>query len=256
MNGIGKRVKRYDLSGLKFIFYAQIATILLSILGVWIQKHVVISVIVSVLALVAGVISIVGVFKIGRYGSHFKKCRRIVVAMFLMIFVIIALLIWLISRHDSQLLSITEMFLPLVVGVVAWILGMMFIYHLLYGCGEVADTEGDEKFANRCRRGWTVYLVCYILAAASLIAAWICAALVSDPTKIMVILMILSLVFALVTLVKVMQTLHQTFKKFDGKAIGTAGKPESNPILSGMENTAEIPDLGDEAAGTDDGNTK
>ena len=240
MNGTEKKIKHYDLSGLKFIFYSQIASLILSMAGAGVQKHLLISVVVSILALAAAAVSVAGVFKIGRYGKHFKKCRRIILAMFIMSFAIVLLFLILINRHQQDLMSVTALFLPVVVGIAAGILGILFIYHLFYGCGEIGEREADESFAGRCRRGWKLYIICLILAVVSLLTAWICAFTLKDSMVVAAVFIIIAGVCAMAMLVKILQIIYVTFKKYDGKPIGTAANPSKTQILSDLDNTREL----------------
>ena len=68
--------KTYNLTGLKYIFYAQIVSMALSVGGTLLEKYLVASIIVLILALAAAVVAITGVFKVSKYNDHFKKCKK------------------------------------------------------------------------------------------------------------------------------------------------------------------------------------
>ncbi|MCQ4636880.1 hypothetical protein NE619_09065 [Anaerovorax odorimutans] len=241
MSGTGHKIKHYDLAGLKLIFYSQIASMILAIIGACTQEHLMISIIISVLALAAAAVSVVGVFKLGRYGTHFKKCRRIVVAMFIMIFAMVVLFLILINHRQPDLLTAAALFLPAVVGFIAWILGLLFIYHLFYGCGEIGEREEDEKFSSRCRRGWKIYIVCYILFVLSLVAAGIYIFMDNQFSTVSMVLVAVAVVCGIVMLVKILQVAYITYKKYDGAEIGAAGKKKNGQILSELSDTMEVP---------------
>ena len=211
--------KTYNLTGLRYIFYSQVASMVLSMAGAFIEKYLICSVIVLILALVATVISIMGVFKISKYNDHFRKCRKIVVAMFVMIFLMIVALIASISSDVKGMMIVAILILPVLICIAAAVLSLMFAYHLFYCCVEIGDDQGDHKFGTRCRRGWKIYIICMISMVLTMVIAYSFSASAEELGMAAGICIIIMLVCGILSLVKIMQAVYLTFKRYDGQEI-------------------------------------
>lgn len=148
--------QNYDLSGFSLI---AIGTVLS--MAVYILRAAGLGNVEMVLGIAATILMIAGLVKVSQYSSNLRSAR---VEMLLVIGLsIIGEIMAIFGIASGQTGAAAALgILSGIVLFVAAAAGVLAVCHLLYGCRDIAGRQGDAAFADRCRKAWFLYIICFI----------------------------------------------------------------------------------------------
>ena len=126
------------------------------------------SVIGGILAIVAVILTIVGLSMLKDVSDYYRKSRNYMIIQLIVGIVFVALLMGLVVTKllSGGGLGAGAIVLCIIILAILAIVGILFYKYLLQGCEETAMCAGDADLAEKSRKLWKLYIIGFVIVIA------------------------------------------------------------------------------------------